>query len=87
MSEYPLMKQWQAPDGTIYEVCDEVARELAGSGGGGGVSFTTDNTLKLVNGVLGVNTADTAEEGNTLPITSAAVASTVGNIEAILKTI
>lgn len=86
MSEYPLMKQWQAPDGTIYEVCDETARELAGSGGGG-VSFTTDNTLKLANGVLGVNTADTAEQDNTLPITSAAVAASVGNIEAILKTI
>lgn len=55
--------------------------------GGGGISFTLDNTLKLANGVLGVNTADTAEQDNTLPITSAAVAASVGNIEAILKTI
>lgn len=83
MADYPLMKQWQAPDGTIYEVCDEVAREQAG----GGITFTLDDTLKLENGVLGVNTADAAEQDNTLPITSAAVAASVGNIEAILKTI
>lgn len=56
-------------------------------GSGGGVSFTTDETLKLENGVLSVNTATEAEEDNTLPITSAAVATTVGNIEIILKTI
>lgn len=53
----------------------------------GGVSFVTDETLSLVGGVLSVNTADAAEEDNTLPITSAAVAASVGNIEEILKTI
>lgn len=26
MAEYPLMKYWEAPDGTVYEVCDEEAR-------------------------------------------------------------
>lgn len=59
----------------------------SGGGGGGGISFTLDDTLKLVNGVLGVNTSNAPEQDNTLPITSAAVAATVGNIEAILKTI
>ena len=58
-----------------------------GGGGGGGVSFTTDETLYLKNGVLGVNTAEQVEPDNTLPITSAAVHTTVGNIEVLLKSI
>lgn len=86
MAENKLMKQWQAPDGTVYDICDETAREMA-SGGGGGYTFTLDDTLRLQDGVLGVNTANAPEQDNTLPITSAAVAATVGNIEAILKTI
>lgn len=54
----------------------------------GGTVFQPDNeTLLLENGVLRVNTADVAEEDNTRPITSAAVATQVGNIEALLKTI
>ncbi len=54
---------------------------------GGGVSFTVDETLYLKNGVLGVNTAKEPDPDNTLPITSAAVANTVGNIEILLGTI
>lgn len=54
----------------------------------GGTVFQPDNeTLLLENGVLRVNTADAAEEDNTRPITSAAVATQLGNIEALLKTI
>lgn len=54
----------------------------------GGTVFRPDGeTLLLENGVLRVNTADIAEEDNTRPITSAAVATQVGNIEALLKTI
>ena len=52
-----------------------------------GTKFTTDETLSLENGVLSVNRATELEEDNTLPITSAAVAATVGNIEVLLKTI
>lgn len=59
--------------------------EARATGGGGG--FETDDTLSFKNGVLSVNTANTAEEDNTLPITSAAVASSIGNIEILLKTI
>ena len=55
--------------------------------GGGGVNFTTDESLTLKDGVLSVNVASEAEEDNTLPISSAAVATTVGNIEILLKTI
>lgn len=52
-----------------------------------GVQFETDATLTLKDGILSVNTADDVEEDNTLPITSAAVHTTVGNIELLLKTI
>jgi hypothetical protein len=53
-----------------------------------GVQFETDEkTLKLENGVLSVNTTNDMEKDNTLPITSAGVYATVGNIEALLKTI
>lgn len=50
-------------------------------------TFETDHTLTLENGVLSVNTADDVEQDNTLPITSAAVHTTVGNIETLLATI
>lgn len=53
----------------------------------GGVDFEVDATLKLENGVLSVNTTNDMERDNTLPITSAGVFATVGNIEALLKTI
>lgn len=52
-----------------------------------GVNFTTDETLTLHDGILSVNTADTMEQDNTLPITSAAVFAEVGNINALLETI
>lgn len=41
--------------------------------------------LKLENNVLSVDTAETAEEDNTKPITSAAVFAEVGNIEVLLS--
>lgn len=53
----------------------------------GGIQFETDNTLILQDGVLSVNTTNDMEQDNTLPITSAGVFATVGNIEALLKTI
>ncbi len=46
----------------------------------------TDETLNVNNGVLSVNCA-TEVEDNTLPITAAAVHTTVGNIETLLATI
>ena len=53
----------------------------------GGVDFVTDETLKLENGILSVNTTNDMEQDNTLPITSAGVYTAVGNIEVLLKTI
>lgn len=54
-----------------------------------GVDFTTDATLTLdpETKVLRVNTTNDMEHDNTLPMTSAGVYATVGNIEALLKTI
>lgn len=60
---------------------------LAEGTGSGGTTFETDETLTLENGVLSVNTANVVEEDNTLPVTSAAVNTTVGNINALLATI
>lgn len=62
--------------------------EQSGGGGGGGSSVPIDNyTLIVKNGVMMVNTASAVEEDNTLPITAAAVNTTVGNIEVLLSTI
>ena len=54
---------------------------------GGNADFQVGETLKLENGILSVNTTNNMEQDNTLPITSAGVFATVGNIEALLKTI
>lgn len=51
-------------------------------------AFTTDETLTLSEeNVLSVNRAFSVEQDNSLPITSAAVHATVGNINALLATI
>lgn len=63
--------------------CVEIAENLPNAG----AQFTTDETLTLEDGVLSVNTAKEVEQDNTLPITSAAVYTTVGNISALLDTI
>ena len=59
----------------------------SGGNTGGNVDFKTDETLTLKNGILSVNTTNDMEQDNMLPITSAGVFATVGNIEALLKTI
>lgn len=61
--------------------------DFPSGGSGGNVDFRVGETLKLENGVLSVNTTNDMEQDNTLPITSAGVFATVGNIEALLKTI
>lgn len=55
---------------------------------GGGFPYQIGNGLKITGGdTLEVNTATDVEQDNTLPITSAAVYTTVGNIEILLGTI
>lgn len=66
----------------------EKARDEAIGSSGGGIKFTTDETLTLTeDNVLKVNTAKDAEADNTLPITSAAVFMEIGNIDALLQSI
>lgn len=56
--------------------------------GGGGMNYKIGNGLKIINGdTLEVDAATEVEQDNTLPITSAAVYTTVGNIEILLGTI
>lgn len=57
--------------------------------GGGAPAYNIGSGLKLdeETNTLSVNTADKVEQDNTLPVTSAAVFTTVGNIEALLGTI
>lgn len=71
----------------LVSAINELYATGGGGSGGGGMSFTLDETLYLRNGVMGVNTTGDVEGDNTLPITSAAVHKTVGNIEILLKTI
>lgn len=62
--------------------------EVHETGGGGGTNYQIGHGLKVTGGnTLEVDTAEEAEQDNTLPITSAAVYTTVGNIEILLETI
>ena len=64
-------------------------KDGADAEGGGGIDFTTDETLTLDSDtkVLSVNTSSEAEPNNTLPITSAAVYEILGDIETLLNNI
>lgn len=62
--------------------------EVHETGGGGGMNYRIGHGLRVTGGnTLEVDTAEEAEQDNTLPITSAAVYTTVGNIEILLETI
>lgn len=76
-----------AKDGGYAGTEAEFAEMLKKAAETGAAQFETDETLTMENGVLRVNTADEAQENNTLPITSAAVAIQIGNIEILLQTI
>ena len=75
----------RAPSPSVYQKLLSEVKKLAEREPG--VTFITDETLLLSEGVLSVNTAEHPEENNTLPITAAAVYQTVGNIEILLRTI
>ena len=57
------------------------------TGGGDGESYQIGSGLKVVDGTLMVDTINQVEEDNTQPVTSGAVYTTVGNIDALLQTI
>ena len=71
--------------GNLVDAINE-ARSSGGSGGGG---YTIGDGLKLdaATNTLSVDTADAVEKDNTKPVTSAAVYTEVGNINAMLATI
>lgn len=72
---------------SMYVIQPDKTLAPVGTGGGGDFPYTLGATLKVVDNVLDVNTADDVQQDNTLPITSAAVYQTVGNIEILLGTI
>lgn len=83
-------------DGSNYTFT--VTNGTGGSGGGSadvpiasetvaGIVRVGENLKISADGVLSVDTATAVEEDNTRPVTSAAVQTTVGNIEVLLKTI
>lgn len=71
--------------GNLVDAINE-ARSSGGSGGGG---YTIGDGLKLdaTTNTLSVDTAEAVEKDNTKPVTSAAVYTEVGNINALLATI
>lgn len=82
----------QARDAAIAAAirAEEAAGSGSGSGGGSGGSFyyKVGEGLKIVGGdTLAVDTAASVEQDNTKPVTSGAVYTEVGNINALLATI
>lgn len=67
----------------------ELAADLHVQHYAGGAAYRIGHGLKLdeITNTLSVDTANQVEQDNTLPVTSAAVAATVGNIEVLLGTI
>ena len=67
----------------------EAINEARNSGGGTGGGYNIGDGLKLDpdTNTLSVDTADKVEQDNTKPVTSAAVYTEVGNINALLATI
>lgn len=86
-SGYVAIEQGEENAGMALVVGEDGRVTLQKGGAGGGVEFETDETLTLEDGVLSVNTAKSVEQDNTLPVTSAAVYTEVGNINALLATI
>ena len=54
---------------------------------GAGMSYQIGAGLKVEDGVLSVDTANAVEEDNTRPVTSPAVYTELGNVEALLANI
>lgn len=77
-------------DVDLYDAAVEVIVNVETSGppgSSGGMQYEIGKGLKVVDNTLVVDTAEDVEEDNTLPVTSAAVYTTVGNINALLSTI
>ena len=73
----------------VYQIQPNKTLSEVGSGGGTGGGYNIGNGLKLdpESNTLSVDVANDAEEDNTRPISSAAVYTELGNIDALLQTI
>lgn len=81
------------------EIVEDVLDQIVNDGSGGVASLPVATATRLggvkvghnltidADGTLSINTTNDIEQDNTRPITSAGVYATVGNIEALLKTI
>lgn len=91
VKKYPdLLEQWKSElnkNRVDSEMIKEAIEEYLKNNPIEGTAFETDEPLSLKDGVLSINTADAVEKDNSLPVTSNAVYTMVGNIEALLKTI
>lgn len=75
-------------DGKWTQIPALIAVQKVSTEGGEGISYKIGHGLKVTNGdTLEVDAADKVEEDNTRPVTSAAVYTEVGNINALLATI
>lgn len=73
----------------VYQIQPNKTLSEVGSGGGTGGGYNIGNGLLLDSetNTLSVDVANDAEEDNTRPISSAAVYTELGNIDALLQTI
>ena len=92
----PIWAQMQSQIGDLDELQTynkgnlvDAINEARSSGGSGGGGYTIGDGLKLdaATNTLSVDTAAAVEKDNTKPVTSAAVYTEVGNINALLATI
>ena len=98
-SEDPSLPVWAQLQNQIGDLDDlqtynkgnlvDAINEARSSGGSGGGGYTIGEGLKLdaATNTLSVDTAAAVEKDNTKPVTSAAVYTEVGNINALLATI
>lgn len=85
----PSARVVQTDTGATIIITDKTGTTTAEirNGSGSATPYDIGSGLRLDNNVLSVDTADTVEEDNAKPITSAAVYTEVGNINALLAKI
>ncbi len=94
MSKFDVRARPQPPgyvstpeEALTWKGLDERITALEESGGGGGGIKLGNGLKRDESGAIAVDTANNAEEDNTLPITSAAVYAELGNIDVLLGAI
>lgn len=85
LDDYDEHKPKEDPDAGKPPSCD--CPDGGGGGGGTVIEYEAGDNIAIIGRQINVLTADDVDPDNTRPITSAAVAASVGNIEVLLKTI